>query len=423
MWTRKELKDKAKVSLKTNYWKAVLVGLLVLVISGGMGFSFSNSAQVGDTFGSNNDNAPVYSETYNYDDFYDDYGYDYDFDEPYFYENDNVDSADSIGSELTLAQSIALGIGIFIIVLFVLAVALAVAAFILGPLEVGAYRFFLRNLNQKTEVKEVAYAFDHNYLETVKTMFLRDIFIMLWSLLFIVPGIVKSYEYRMIPYLMAEDPTMTKDQAFAISKQMMTGQKWNAFVLDLSFLGWNILSLLTLGALAVFYVAPYQNLTNAALYEKLRYGLPQPDPQAMPYNMPPVPPASTAAPVAPYAAPAYAATQATAPVYYAPVAPSQPGNTSPMGTTYTATQQTAAMPVVEAPAPAAERVMTEPVARVQAEELNVGDIPSVPAADAMKESVAQEAQANCADPTEQTPVDQEPQTDCADPANQNETQE
>ena len=55
----------------------------------------------------------------------------------------------------------------------------------------------------------------------------------------------------------------------------MRGQKWKAFVLDLSFLGWGILSLLTLGIVGIFYVNPYRNMTNAALYERLRYGADQ----------------------------------------------------------------------------------------------------------------------------------------------------
>lgn len=71
----------------------------------------------------------------------------------------------------------------------------------------------------------------------------------------------------MIPYLLADNPQMTKEQAFAESKRMMQGQKWKAFVLDLSFIGWYILSGLTLGILAIFYVSPYVNATHAALYE------------------------------------------------------------------------------------------------------------------------------------------------------------
>ena len=74
----------------------------------------------------------------------------------------------------------------------------------------------------------------------------------------------------MIPYLLAENPNLTKEQAFTLSRQMMTGNKWNAFVLEIiSFLGWEILAGFTFGILNVFYVEPYKNLTYAALYEEL----------------------------------------------------------------------------------------------------------------------------------------------------------
>ena len=67
---------------------------------------------------------------------------------------------------------------------------------------------------------------------------------------------------------------VSTEQAFAESKRMMQGQKWKAFVLDLSFIGWYILSGLTLGILAIFYVSPYVNATHAALYEALCYANP-----------------------------------------------------------------------------------------------------------------------------------------------------
>jgi uncharacterized membrane protein len=76
----------------------------------------------------------------------------------------------------------------------------------------------------------------------------------------------------MIPYILADHPELTSKEVFAKSKEMMKGQKWHAFVLDLSFIGWGILSLFTLGLLGTFYVTPYRNMTNAALYEKLEYG-------------------------------------------------------------------------------------------------------------------------------------------------------
>ena len=101
-------------------------------------------------------------------------------------------------------------------------------------------------------------------------MFCRDIFIFLWTLLLIVPGIVKSYEYRMVPYVLAENPDLSREEAFALSKRMMDGDKMNAFILDLSFIGWAILTILTFGLVGIFYYQPYLALTDAALYQTLK---------------------------------------------------------------------------------------------------------------------------------------------------------
>ena len=104
----------------------------------------------------------------------------------------------------------------------------------------------------------------------VGTLLLQAVYTFLWTCLLIVPGFIKAYEYCMIPYLLADHPEMTRQEAFATSKAMMKGNKWKAFVLDLSFIPWDILSALTLGIVSVFYVAPYRQLTAAALYEKLK---------------------------------------------------------------------------------------------------------------------------------------------------------
>ncbi|MBR3154558.1 MAG: DUF975 family protein, partial [Lachnospiraceae bacterium] len=72
------------------------------------------------------------------------------------------------------------------------------------------------------------------------------------------------------PYILAENPDLEWREVFSISRQMMDGEKWNAFVLDLSFLGWVFLSAITLGLVGIFYVNPYKGLTDAALYMALR---------------------------------------------------------------------------------------------------------------------------------------------------------
>jgi len=299
MWTRKELKEKGKTSFKRNYWKAVLVALIFGFISGGFGGvnSGGSGASVSNMIGRNNaatsavestaeaaedvaeaaeDAAEEAEETA--EDVIDESG-----ENGFLVTVENPEDAREAVREVTEAVkeagdeagTVAFGVAMVFVFLIVFAVVLvlafALSAFLLNPIEMGCDRFFYRNLNENEEVaKNVLFAFDHNYINVVKSLFFRDLYICLWSLLFVIPGIVKAYEYRMIPYLLAENPNLTTKEVFAKSKAMMTGQKWKAFVLDLSFIGWELLSLLTCGILSIFYVAPYENATNAALYEALR---------------------------------------------------------------------------------------------------------------------------------------------------------
>ena len=238
MWKRSDLKARAKSSFKRNYWKSVLVGILLTLLMGG-------GSTVASIAGSNTGMDEAYNNTY------------------------EVTMEDGQDKYIIPAPDC-------ILVFFVIfALCAVLAAFTFNPFEVGCTRFFLRNLQEPAQVGNIGYAFDNNYKNIAKTMFFRDMYTFFWTLLFVIPGIVKAYEYRMIPYLLADNPQMTKEEAFAESKRMMKGQKWRAFVLDLSFIGWYILSGLTLGILGVFYVIPYVRQTGAALYEALRYGTPQ----------------------------------------------------------------------------------------------------------------------------------------------------
>jgi uncharacterized membrane protein len=252
MWNRADLKARAKYAFKQNYWKCVLVSLLFMLVAGG-----SRSSALGSS--SSDDSSQSTGQYYEYDDGSGILG----------------DLGQSESSSSLLPSLAILGMsGVVLFVVLLIFIALDVCLF--NPLEVGCDRFFARNLYEPVPVGNIGFAFDSNYGGIVKTMFLRDLYTFLWSLLLIIPGIVKRYEYLMVPYLLAEDRWLTTEQAFAESKQMMDGQKWNAFVLDLSFIGWEILSAMTLGILGIFYVNPYVNMTNAALYDTLRYGNPQP---------------------------------------------------------------------------------------------------------------------------------------------------
>ena len=316
MWTRRELKAKAKQAFKRNYWKTVLIALVFTLVCSGAG-AFGAGAGAGGRSGSE-----TVTST--------DVGYDLtdqelgeldssDLDDPELegtthtidlvLEGEDEGEQEIVGEafgrpvRIPVAGLLAIGGIVLVLFLVVFSVALALEAFLANPVEVGTARFFTTNLNQASEVKEVAFGFDHNYLQTVKTLFWRDIYTMLWALLLIIPGVVKAYEYRMIAYLLADDPTLTKEEAFAESKRLMDGNKWRAFVLDLSFIGWYLLAIPTLGLASIFYVSPYKKTTDAALYEELRYGqggrrdsaaLPTPNPVVTPAGPVPVPPFAAA---------------------------------------------------------------------------------------------------------------------------------
>ena len=295
MWNRAQLKEKAKFALKNNYWKTVLVSMVIAIIVGSSsGVSFDLTEEIEAFLEEDTTSDLEYSTQYDDDDNSEEYweGY-YD---GYFGDGDEHSSKDYVDgyndglldkteegtaswggifdyTEESPAYAVSVGIAIvgIVVVLYILLLTISFvwSAFIYNPLEMGCNRFFFITLSQRAEVKEVAFAFDNSYKNVIKILFLRTLYTTLWGLLFWIPGIVKSYEYRMIPYLLAENPNLTKEQAFAMSKQMMSGNKWSAFVLDLSFLGWDLLSICTLGILGTFYVGPYKNLTNAALYEEL----------------------------------------------------------------------------------------------------------------------------------------------------------
>lgn len=241
MWTRKELKTKAKEALKRNYWKVVLVSVLVILLSGGFSYGFSGGS------GGSSPKEEI-SEM----------------------QEMTTSPATEALSSADLIIIVIVAIVIFTVVFcIVFAIAYAIAAFLYNPVLVGVNRFMLKSVDDKAEVKEIAYAFDHSYMNVVKTMFFKDLYVFLWTLLFVIPGVYKKYQYRMVPYIMAEHPEMNYKEALELSKNMMDGEKWHAFVLDLSFVLWHVLGIITCGILEAFYIAPYQNLTNAELYRTI----------------------------------------------------------------------------------------------------------------------------------------------------------
>ena len=220
MWERAELKQRAKKVLRFNYWKAFLVSLVILLANGSGGSGGRSS-------------------------------YRSNFDFP----------RGSDAGTIIVVVTIALIFLLFFLALRVL----------LGyPLEVGGQRYFVKSAEGKGNKKCFSFAFEGpNYNGIVPTMLLRGVYNLLWTLLLIIPGIIKAYAYSMVPYILGDNPNIGAKRAIELSNEMTYGQKFDMFVLDLSFIGWYLLGALALG-IGTLFVLPYYNATHAELYLVLR---------------------------------------------------------------------------------------------------------------------------------------------------------
>lgn len=228
MWSRKELKERAKAVLKTNYWVAFWVSIVIALAGGNNGGSSGNSS------------------------------------------GGNSDYSDSI---LPFGPSDSIFLDESFILLMVLGLVILVFAlriFLGYTLEVGGRRYFVKSAQYEDNKKSFTYAFQgENYLGIVSTMLLKGVQNFLWYLLFFIPGVIKSYSYRMVPYILADNPNIGSKRAIALSNEMTKGHKFDMFILDLSFIGWYLLGLLAF-IVGMLFVMPYENATKAELYLVLR---------------------------------------------------------------------------------------------------------------------------------------------------------
>lgn len=137
-----------------------------------------------------------------------------------------------------------------------------------GVVQLGYSQFLLKEEDgQEGELNDLFSQF-HRFADGFILHLLRSIFIALWTMLFIIPGIIAAYRYAMAPFILLENPSMKPKEAITASKEMMRGRKFELFCLDLSFIGWSILSALTMG-IGYLWLNPYMNAAYAAFYRQL----------------------------------------------------------------------------------------------------------------------------------------------------------
>ena len=145
---------------------------------------------------------------------------------------------------------------------------------LLPPLTVGYAYFSLRLYRGETcEISDMLSVGFLDYLKNLVGFLWMYLFTFLWSLLFIIPGIIKGIAYSMTPYILAERDDVSAQDAIKVSMEMTYGYKMDIFVMGLSFVGWWILSAMTCGILAVFFTGPYTATSFAGLYEELKANL------------------------------------------------------------------------------------------------------------------------------------------------------
>ena len=304
MWTRAELKDRAKMCLSRYYWAAFLVSLIFAILSG-FGGSNANTQRITSYLEQNESGN---SQTDQSSLIPGELGGDGSL-------SGNTGSGLASGIELVPGLGDAYGPGagnagsmvasnlfyrLFAGAVIVIVIISVVIGIFVQPLfEIGRNRFYMESRGQSAGIGKLFWGFSNGYLKLVGTQFLRGLItesvVILASLLgFLVilfngvewigsvfwavmicatigafVSVYFQYCYLMVPYILAENPDMKTMEVLRLSKEMMDGQKWNAFVLGLSFLGWQLLGTLLCG-IGTFFVQPYVDATFAELYAVLR---------------------------------------------------------------------------------------------------------------------------------------------------------
>jgi len=154
--------------------------------------------------------------------------------------------------------------------LIVTALVMSVILFVLGSVIGVGYAKFILELTarqQDPQLNTLFLYFEH-WKTAAAARLLQSVYVLLWSLLFVFPGIVASLSYSMTSYILAENPELTASQALERSKEMMTGNRRRLFWLEFSFIGWSILSAMTLG-IGELWLRPYKNAATAAFYREI----------------------------------------------------------------------------------------------------------------------------------------------------------
>ena len=226
MLKSKELRAKAWDSLKGKYWRAFLV-LIITGLLGSIGTGLMTCSQ-------------------NMMDLVN------------MVDPSDMDSTMELGATVVSVAAAVIGI-----------VGMLASLFVGNAATVGMCNYFIKNTDSKPAIADAFSGFKVRYGRNIGTLLLVGIKLVLWSLLFVIPAVIKSYEYAIIPYILADDAEISSKDAFKKARQMMKGNKWRLFKLNLSFFGWGVLCFVTFGV-GTLFLMPYVSAAAAEFYVELK---------------------------------------------------------------------------------------------------------------------------------------------------------
>ena len=188
-----------------------------------------------------------------------------------FTSSSSTSDAGAIAGEQILGSGEAMGaIAVIFGVIILIALLVAVVYLVIGSIVSVGYSKFNLDLVDREKKPEIAtlFAYFKSWKAAIGATLLRGLYVVVGMLLFLIPGIIASYNYAMVSYILAEHPEMTAREALSASKEMMRGNRWRLFCLECSFIGWGILTVLTLG-LGNLWLRPYTQTAIAAFYRDI----------------------------------------------------------------------------------------------------------------------------------------------------------
>ncbi len=232
----KDFRDIARDALRGRWWNAVLAGIIAMLLGGNImsGVSTGNGSS-----SSGSANEAVIT-------------------------NNITDVGPAVAPDVP---------GILLTVLTVLVILIVVYAIISivigGAVSLGYAKYNLDLIEGKPVQAQFLFSQFDRIGDGFVMRLLTTVYIFLWSLLFVIPGIIATYSYALAPYILYENPGMKPNEAIRRSKEMMKGRKWQLFCLLISFIGWALLSVLTFG-IGMLFLRPYMETAGAAFYRQVK---------------------------------------------------------------------------------------------------------------------------------------------------------